>query len=388
MVRHRIYSYGQLFGFSGVDGDTVGARDFCATFLAEPVSLRFETEPSATLRLPLGAGATFDAIGGDFIEGRDGSGKRLLVAFEDARNVVGLSPVEPVFDTWDEALPTGRDISTKRPPGGRAVSASLPDSPANPYRFAKTFSPQGWLFRLVFDGAGTPPRIPREVDDAGETPRTPREKIRPPAPSAVEAALRARRAWLDAQPPCPEPGFEGLWAKCLAVEKVNTLSSEGAFPCRWTTPDRVPHRDAWLWDSAFHAMALSGSDPALAHDALRAVMERQRDDGFVPHQMKPDGRRSSITQPQVLAWAALYLHERAPDTGFLAWAAPRLRAFLLWTVRNRDRNGNGLLANWTGQSGRDFIPGWKLIEFDMSGKAVWHWNAPWAGTPCAVMSFD
>ena len=52
------------------------------------------------------------------------------------------------------------------------------------------------------------------------------------------------------------------------------------------------------------------------------------------------------------------------------------------------RNGNVLLANWTGHNGRDFIPGWKLIEFDLSGKVVWHWNAPWAGTPCAVMSFD
>lgn len=52
------------------------------------------------------------------------------------------------------------------------------------------------------------------------------------------------------------------------------------------------------------------------------------------------------------------------------------------------RGGNVLLANWTGHNGRDFVPGWKLIEFDASGKAVWHWNAPWAGTPCAVMSFD
>ena len=52
------------------------------------------------------------------------------------------------------------------------------------------------------------------------------------------------------------------------------------------------------------------------------------------------------------------------------------------------RNGNVVLANWTGHNGRDFIPGWKLIEFDPAGRVAWHWNAPWAGTPCAVMSFD
>ena len=51
-------------------------------------------------------------------------------------------------------------------------------------------------------------------------------------------------------------------------------------------------------------------------------------------------------------------------------------------------NGNVVLANWTGHNGRDFRPGWKLIEFDPAGHVVWHWNAPWAGTPCAVISFD
>ena len=356
MIHHRIYSYGQLFGFSGIDGDTAGARDFCATFLDGPVALRFETEPPATLRILLGDGASFDAIGGDFIEGRDAEGRHLLLAFEDARNVIGFAPVEPMFDTGDALPATGRDVSTKRPPDRRAVGASLPDLPAGPYRFAKTRAPGGWLFRLAFDGAGA-------------TPRT----VRPPALSTVETALRARRAWLEAQPACPTPGFDGLWAKCLAVEKVNTLSPEGAFPCRWTTPDRVPHRDAWLWDSAFHAMALSGSDPELARDALRAVLLRQRADGFVPHQMRAGGWNSAITQPQVLAWAALFLPERAPDTDFLAWAAPRLQAFLDWTVRNRDRNGNGLLEWHTGsdpncrcdESGLDNSP-----RFDFDDSAI------------------
>ena len=358
---HDIYSYGQLFGFSGIDGDTAGARDFCATLLDGPVALRFETEPPATLRIPLGGGVSFDAIAGDFMEGRDAAGDRVLVAFEDARTVVGLSPVEPVFDTGDEVPTTGRGVSAKRPQDGRAVGASPPDSPAGPYRFAKALSPDGWLFRLVFD-------------DAGATPRTPSHgEVRPPALFMVEAALSARRAWLEAQPACPTPGFDGLWAKCLAIEKENTLSAEGAFPCRWTTPDRIPHRDAWLWDSAFHAMALSGSDPDLARDALRAVLLRQREDGFIPHQMKADGWNSAITQPQVLAWAALFLHARAPDTDFLAWAAPRLQAFLDWTVRNRDRNGNGLLEWHTGsdphcrcdESGLDNSP-----RFDFDDPAI------------------
>ena len=336
-VFHRLYSYGQLFAFSGIDGDTAGARDFCATFLDGPVTLRFETEPPATLRIPLGDGAVFDAIGGNFLEGRDAADARVLVAFEDARTVVGLAPVEPVLD------------------------AARPE--VAPYRLTAERITDGWLFRLVFDEIGTSPR----------SSRTPREEVLLPSLSTVESAVRARRAWLEAQPACPEPGFDELWAKCLSVEKENTLSPEGAFPCRWTTPDRVPHRDAWLWDSAFHAMAMSGSDPNLARDALRAVLVRQRDDGFIPHQMRADGWCSGITQPQVLAWAALFLHERAPDTEFLAWVAPRLQSFLDWTVRNRDRNGNDLLEWHTGtdphcrcdESGLDNSP-----RFDFDDPAI------------------
>ena len=51
-------------------------------------------------------------------------------------------------------------------------------------------------------------------------------------------------------------------------------------------------------------------------------------------------------------------------------------------------NGNFTVANWTGHSGRDFRPGWKLIEFTPAGAVAWTWNAPWAGTPAAVIVFD
>lgn len=51
-------------------------------------------------------------------------------------------------------------------------------------------------------------------------------------------------------------------------------------------------------------------------------------------------------------------------------------------------NGNRVVANWTGHSGRDFIPGWKLIEFAPDGTVVWKWDDSWAGTPASVIVFD
>ena len=35
------------------------------------------------------------------------------------------------------------------------------------------------------------------------------------------------------------------------------MSPEGRLGHRWTTPDRWPHRNIWLWDSAFHAEVLA-----------------------------------------------------------------------------------------------------------------------------------
>ena len=46
------------------------------------------------------------------------------------------------------------------------------------------------------------------------------------------------------------------------------------------------------------------------------------------------------------------------------------------------KNGHIVVSNWTGHGEKDYHPGWKIIEFDQTGKAVWHWyeTAPDAGT--------
>ena len=70
MTHHRIHSCGQLFSFSGIDGDFIEGR-------AE------------------GAGVDSHA---EFAEGGENSEcGRFLIAYEDARNIVGLSPVKPVL---------------------------------------------------------------------------------------------------------------------------------------------------------------------------------------------------------------------------------------------------------------------------------------------------
>jgi hypothetical protein len=133
-----------------------------------------------------------------------------------------------------------------------------------------------------------------------------------------------------------------LWRKCLSIMKVNIEAPSGVLRRHWSTPDRWPHRHMWLWDSAFHAVGLVPYAPALAQDILLAMIEQVQPDGMLPHTIKADGWRSEITQPPLLAWAALTVLRR---TGDLAWAAacgPYLQRYLDWMLAHRDHNGNGI----------------------------------------------
>ncbi len=125
--------------------------------------------------------------------------------------------------------------------------------------------------------------------------------------------------------------------------KVNTLAPEGVIATRWSTPDRVPHRHMWLWDSVFHTCAMNHLDADLAWEFLQAVLDRQQPDGMIPHMMQVTGRVSAITQPPLLAWGVWENFRVTGDQARLVYALPRLERYLDWNARHRDQNGNGLL---------------------------------------------
>jgi hypothetical protein len=143
--------------------------------------------------------------------------------------------------------------------------------------------------------------------------------------------------------------------------KVKTLASEGVFSQAWSTPDRVPHRDLWLWDSVFHSLALNQVDSALSWDFLKSVLDQQNANGMISHQVKVNGWKSAITQPPILAWGVWENYLVRKELSALAYAADRLADYLGWNCEHRDQNRNGLLE-WfieeneqcrSGESGMD-----------------------------------
>lgn len=180
----------------------------------------------------------------------------------------------------------------------------------------------------------------------------------------LSQAIAERQRWLLQQrlPARLDSRRRRTLRKAVSVMKGQVNSAEGLIQHRWTTPDRWPHRDLWLWDSVFHAMGWRHLDKQVARDALEAVFDGQRPDGCIPHQLSPV-KFSSVTQPPLLAFGVQQLAGDPPDKEWVKRFYPRLAKYLQWDFAQRVNPDP--LAHWfidpdplsrSGESGMDNSP--------------------------------
>ncbi|MBN8215994.1 MAG: hypothetical protein J0L75_05095 [Spirochaetes bacterium] len=147
-------------------------------------------------------------------------------------------------------------------------------------------------------------------------------------------------------PKTPSASLRMMDAKAASILRVNVESAQGKTSMRWTTPDRTPHRQMWIWDSAFHALGWKYLDAAMAREAIFAVLERTHGNGFIPISVDPLGDRlNGESQPPILGWAldrVLPVERLEPKAR--VWAYGKLSAFLGWMGRERVGAGRGLLG--------------------------------------------
>lgn len=326
MELHSKYTYGQLFCFSGLDGKTSAGDDFVAMMMDAPITLRFHFDEAVSLKIPVGEKAEFDVVTGDVLSGKD-----FFVGFYDKYTIIGKAPVRPIVETED---------------GHRSAIEGNTEKICT--RFANFYLTTEWkegAWYFTFSYRIRKTELPTQVE--------------------LDKLKKKRLAYFKCLPICRDSQYEQLYYKCLSINKENVYSAEGAIPCRWTTPDRVPHRFMWIWDSAFHSMAFAEYNLDMAKDCIRSVLSVQEEDGFISHMSGIYGGFSNVTQPQVLSWTVWNIYKKEEDREFLREVAPKLKKFLLWTMHNRDKNGNGLLEwftepNYTeckcGESGLDNSP--------------------------------
>jgi glycogen debranching enzyme len=187
-----------------------------------------------------------------------------------------------------------------------------------------------------------------------------------PFSQAHDQAHKRWRDWFNRLPPVDEP-YRQTYAYAWWVMANNLISPFGKIAFEAMAPSKNSYIGLWLWDSALHALAYRHIDPTLARNQIRAMLAYQLPDGMVPDAIHDDGVVAEIdhpfpaevTKPPILAWAALKLHEMAPDLEFLQEIYVPLVRWNAWWFSMNDDDVDGLVQyNHPYSSGLDDNPMW------------------------------
>lgn len=303
------YGEGALFAFSGVDGPTGPGGGFVASLTAARYGLLFHTAQRRSLHIALPGESSPRLVTHNVLHVASEAGP-LWVSFAAWHTIIGTCPQDAVITLafGGEARDIGADATVFAPDWRDTLVVMRRGD-----RFAVSIALTPWrAWWRARDGLGL---------------------------DAVQVAA-TRSAFVVAVGVTSTDGATNrLLRKCASVMAVNTLRRKNGDI--WSTPDRVPHRHMWLWDSAFHAVGMRHLDARIAWEYLRAVLQAQRRDGMISIRVTTRGMRARRTQPPVLAWAVWKVYEVLGDRAMLREARPRLEAYLRWNKRNRQA-ANGL----------------------------------------------
>ncbi|MGD1997151.1 MAG: trehalase family glycosidase [Anaerolineae bacterium] len=197
--------------------------------------------------------------------------------------------------------------------------------------------------------------------------RTPSVPDQVPSFSAAYAA--AEKRWTDwfGRIPAVDERFYPTYAYAWWIMANNLISPHGKVTYEAMVPSKLNYVGLWLWDSALHAVAYRHVDPELARNQIRAMLTWQSPNGMLPDAVHDEGVvteidhpiHAEVTKPPILAWAALKLHETAPDLDFLREIYLPLVRWNAWWFSMNDDDADGLVQyNHPYSSGLDDSPLW------------------------------
>lgn len=160
------------------------------------------------------------------------------------------------------------------------------------------------------------------------------------------ALCHARASWAAAVP-LPDglsAAEQRFLRRCAVSLRTNALSPCGLFRNGYTTPNRWPHRNCYLWDSALQALGYAAFDMDWACRALAAMWAHTTENGFIYSMLTTTGPGEHFeTNSPVLAWAAWELARLGAPRAFLEEAYGPLGRYVLDALARRDAGG---LVRW------------------------------------------
>ena len=313
-----VWGRGALFAFSGLDGTVSYDNSMCGQLLAQHVGMAFDKEASELyLRWTGVHNYTFSIVASDIILGTANESDPFGFLFVNENTMIGFCNAGQAIPIAHADLLEQTNLTDGVAFCGDGVS----------YALVKRI--MGETLTFAFSRGKDKCQAGSQARQALET--------------DVAALTQKKLAYFDCVPEVN--GISDLRKKTLAktfsLMKSQVYTAEGSFRQRWTTPDRLPHRKCWLWDSVFHALGNYYIDPQLAYDSIASVLDVQQENGFIPHMFWPTGA-SRHTQVPVLAWGLNKLYQRDRDIEKIAPFFPKVERFLQWIMSDRDVNQNGL----------------------------------------------
>lgn len=346
-----VWGKGALFAYSGLEGTNSYYDSMCGQLMAEHIGMTFDgTSAELYLRMkgvPWVQEIAFSLVASDLIEGTLLDGAPFKFLFLDQRTVVGYAPADAVTPVFRADLAVEKAFG-----GGTAYKCG-----DNWYAFASNTENRQTRFAVARSG---------DFEDAANAAKAALN-------ADIESIAEKRRAYFDVVPELTvtSESEQRTLAKAFSIMKSQFYTAEGIFKGLWTTPDRLPHKKWWLWDSVFHSIGYVYIEPELAHKALLSILDVQKPDGFIPHMSDPHRYVHPHTQPPILAWGTYRLYERTGRRDWVEEMYSGMKLFLEWIMKNRDENKNYLFEWYVdpdvevcrcGESGMDNTPRFDVVQ--------------------------
>lgn len=300
------WSQGQLFCFSGLDGENFITKDIPAILCGDKIGIKLYADAVQELWMarPAHVKPVADAVCGDFFTLPTDAGTMIMVYLR-SRLIAG------------QTVNGGAVCLAIEGPYDRTVEGDLEIYDTKNGQFSALLH-KGDRFAFAIG------------DTAAEAAALAEEGIA----ADLESVVAARKEWVASRALPEGAPYAALSAKCISTMRTQIYTPEGQIRHRWSTPDRLPHHNMWFWDSIFHAIGWRHLDPALAEELLLAMVDVQTEEGMFPLDATPNAI-TPTTQPPVMAWGALKVYEKTRNKGFLRTVFDANKRYLAWLDANR-----------------------------------------------------
>jgi putative isomerase len=187
-----------------------------------------------------------------------------------------------------------------------------------------------------------------------------------PFRAALAAAEDRWHSWFAAAPAVQE-SYRSQYYYAWWVLGNNILSPYGYFRRESVSPSKAHYVGAWQWDNYFHALALRYTDPKLAGDQIRFMLDHQLPDGMIPDAVYDEGTitqlelpvAAAVTKPPIIGWVAMHVYDQTGDLAMLREIYEPLVRWNSWWFGLNDDDADGIAQySHPFSSGLDDSPLW------------------------------